>query len=193
MLVISCHSDTGFSHHSLRKLKGGVVEGHLDNFAGVHAVMKAFFSGQLTQPFVRIELTYGEEVDMAGAKQVAKSLRPHDTVIVVDVTGSKTRNDISIEKCPQGKLQEFLRRTLRGMKFDLHEGCPDPISNMDEVEVYRRVCSHSFFLGVPCQGGDYNAGAVRCRLSSIDAIAKAIAKIAKAYPAFCKSVGMNAE
>lgn len=193
MLVISCHSDTGFSKHALHKLKGDVVEGNLDNFAGVHAVMKAYFSGKLVQPFVRIELTYGEEVDMAGARQVAKGLQPHDTVIVVDVTGTRTRKDISIEKCADQQIQAFLGRSLKGMSYDLYEGCPDPISNMDEVEVYHRVCTHTFFLGIPCQGGDYNAGAVRCHMASIDAVARAIAKIAKDYPLFCRAVSKNAE
>ena len=47
MLVISCHADTGFPSHRLRRLKGRLVEGHLDNFIGVHAVMQAYFSGRL--------------------------------------------------------------------------------------------------------------------------------------------------
>ena len=34
MLIISCHADTNFTSHSLKKLPGGIIEGHLDNFAG---------------------------------------------------------------------------------------------------------------------------------------------------------------
>jgi hypothetical protein len=40
-VVISCHADTGFKGHRLRRNKAGVFYGHLDNFVGVHAVMKA--------------------------------------------------------------------------------------------------------------------------------------------------------
>ena len=48
--------------------------GHMDNFGGVYAVMKAYFSGKLPQKGVRIEVTYGEETDMEGAKEVARTI-----------------------------------------------------------------------------------------------------------------------
>ena len=41
MLVISCHADTGFQAHSLTHRADGIIQGHLDNFAGVQAVMPA--------------------------------------------------------------------------------------------------------------------------------------------------------
>lgn len=40
----------------------------MDNFAGVYAVMSAYFSGQLPQHHVRIEITYGEECDMKNSE-----------------------------------------------------------------------------------------------------------------------------
>src|ERR1700684_2444695 len=74
MLVISCHADTGFQSHRLRRLPGGAVEGHLDNFAGCHAVMQAYFSGRMDFDRIRIELTWGEEVGLLGAKELVGAL-----------------------------------------------------------------------------------------------------------------------
>ena len=42
------------------------------------------------------------------------------------------------------------------------------------------------FLGIPCIGGDYNAGHVSCRKQSIQAVAEAICKLSEYYPEFCK-------
>ncbi len=182
MLIISCHADTGFSSHRLRRLSGGWVEGHLDNFIGVHAVMQAYFSGRLSGPGVRIELTYGEEVDMAGAREVAATLDSDDTVIIVDVTAAPTEKDFTIEKCADESLQALLAAALGNLRYDMYAGCPDPVSDMDETDVYVQVCRRSCFLGVPCVGGDYNAGAVRARMASVDAVAEAICRIAECVP-----------
>jgi hypothetical protein len=57
--------------------------GHMDNFGGVHATMKAYFSGKLPRNGVRIEITYGEEIDMEGAKQISRDVQRSDVVIVV--------------------------------------------------------------------------------------------------------------
>ena len=174
MLVISCHADTNFTSHSLKKLPGGIIEGHLDNFAGVYAVMQAYFSGKMNRANVRIELTYGEEKGLLGAQEVAKTVKPDDIVLVVDVTGTPTQKDFVIEKCREPKLQEFLRKALKGLSYDLYADCPDPISQSDEVDVYSKVCRYTCFIGVPVTGGDYNAGLVRCREQSLSAIAEAL-------------------
>lgn len=188
MLVISCHSDTGFRHHALRRVGNGMVEGHLDNFVGVHAVMRAYFSGRLHQSYMRIELTYGEEVDMAGAYQVLDTLRPNDLVLVVDVTGTPTKGDFVIEKCMNPQLQRFLFFALSGLAFDMYDDCPDPIADMDESDVYRERCPYVCFLGIPCLGGDYNEGPVFCRERSIEQIGEAICRIAEVYPEFAQRV-----
>lgn len=60
MLVISAHADTNFSSHKLKKLQDGAIEGHLDNFSGVHAVMKAYFSGKLDRGNVRVVDVYSK-------------------------------------------------------------------------------------------------------------------------------------
>ena len=182
MFVISCHSDTGFPSHRLEKLPGREFRGHLDNFAGVYAVMKAYFSGRMNGPGVRVELTYGEEVGCLGARKLLATLSPDDLVMVVDVTGTVTAKDFTIEKCP-AELHTMLRQCLAGMSYELHEGCPDPISDADEADIYVQKCPRTFFLGVPVQGGDYNAGEVRCRQASIDAAAEAICRIAAANTA----------
>lgn len=189
VLVISCHADTGFDSHRLRRGKGGVFHGHLDNFAGVYAVMSAYFSGRMNRRNVRIELTEGEETDFAGARRVLGSLEPDDVVMVVDVTGVVTERDFTIEKCSDGLLQRFLRRTLRGMQFDLFEDCPDPIADEDETDVYRKRCSAVCFLGIPCTGGDYNEGPVSCRLRSVKAVCEAVCRIAAAFPSIGKLQG----
>ena len=116
-LVISCHADTGFKGHRLRLDRSGLFYGHLDNFVGVHAVMKAFFSGRLDRPHVRIELTGGEETDMAGAFEVLETLEAKDVVIVVDVTGTPTQADIVIEKCRDAGLRRFIRKALAGLSL----------------------------------------------------------------------------
>ena len=183
--MISCHADTGFSSHTLRKLGRGVVEGHLDNFSGVYAVMTAYFSGRMDKDYVRIELTYGEEKGLIGASEVAGSLNERDVVLVVDVTATPTEKDFVVEKCSQPALQAFLREALAGMEFDLYADCPDPVSTSDEVDVYSVKCRHTCFIGVPCEGGDYNAGVVRCRERSLDRIAEALCRIAERFPGFC--------
>jgi len=179
--VISCHADTGFRKHRLTRMPDGNVYGHLDNFVGVHAVMNAYFSGRLDVPGVRIELTYGEETDMAGAKEVRKTLSPDDVVVVVDVTGIDTAADLTIEKCDTPVMQVFVHTALEGMSYVLFPDCPDPIANEDESDVYRKRLENVFFLGIPCQGGDYNAGRVSCRETSIAAATEAIIRLATTF------------
>ncbi len=163
MLVISAHADTNFPSHRLKKLPGGIVEGHLDNFSGVHAVMLAYFSGKMSRDNVRIELTYGEEKGLLGAMDVAKTLKPGDVVLVVDVTATPTQKDFVVEKCKDMGLQKSLKKAFRGLSYDLYPDCPDPVSQSDETDVYSKVCRRTCFIGVPVTGGDYNAGVVRCK------------------------------
>ncbi|MEW5826431.1 MAG: hypothetical protein AB1778_06315 [Candidatus Bipolaricaulota bacterium] len=181
LFVISCHADTGFRSHRLHREPGGVLRGHLDNFAGVCAVMKAYFSGEMDVDGVRIELTYGEETDMAGAREVLETLSAHDMVVVVDVTAAPTETDFTIEKCSSEPMKSLVRRALSGLSFDLYEGCPDPVSDADECDVYKERLANVFFLGIPCRGGDYNAGAVTCREASIEAAAQALVRLARAF------------
>lgn len=186
-LVISCHADTGFRSHRLKHNVGGTVTGQLDNFVGVHCVMQAYFSGQLNFPNVRIELTYGEEVDMAGAYEVLETLSPDDTVIVVDVTGTPTNKDIVIEKCESLTMRTFVEKALNEMSYDLYEACPDPVASCDESDVYRGRLKNVFFLGIPCTGGDYNVDPVTCREASIHATCEAIIRLVAAFNQESKS------
>lgn len=188
MLIISCHADTGFGTHQLEKLEHGIVRGKLDNFAGVYAVMQAYFSGQLTYDYLRIELTYDEEGEMEGAKEVLRTLRKHDVVMVVDVTGVPTQKDFVIEKCKNPALKACLEEILQGMSYDLYVGCEDPIANEDEVNVYSQYCPYTFMLALPCFGGDYNAGAVDMREQTLTSVAQAIGKIAKNFSQLCKKL-----
>jgi hypothetical protein len=187
--VISCHADTGFRRHRLAKTERGCFTGHLDNFAGVHAVMRAFFSGRMNHDFVRIELTHGEETDFAGAIAVRGTLSKKDMVAVVDVTGAPTRADITIEKCANPRVREFIEQALVGVRYELFEGCPDPISDSDETDVYREKTANVFFLGIPCWGGDYNKGEVQCRERSLDATSRALVLLADAFAAGPTSIG----
>jgi hypothetical protein len=190
MLIISCHSDTGFLNHSLKDLGNGYVQGHLDNFAGVYSVMKAYFSGRLNQDYVRIELTWGEETgDYGGAMEAIERLNPHDVVVVLDVTATETNADFVFEKCADRDVREYLAETLEGMSFEIYEDCPDPVSCYDETDVYRGKCARTFFLGVPCTGGDYNDVQVLCRRQSLDSIADALLRIIESYPRLCSTIG----
>jgi hypothetical protein len=181
--VISCHADTGFRRHHLVKTGRGGYTGHLDNFAGVHAVMRAFFSGEMNHDCMRIELTHGEETDFAGAIEVRGTLSRKDMVAVVDVTGARTRADITFEKCMNPRIRKFIEDSLTGVRYELFEGCPDPVSDSDETDVYREKTSNVFFLGIPCAGGDYNKGAVRCRERSLGAASRALIQLADAFAA----------
>ena len=179
MLVISCHADTGFPTQRLAR-DGDRYRGHLDNFAGVFAVMRAYFSGELPAAGVRIELTEGEETDMSGARRVAETLSPGDVVIVVDVTGAETAADFTIEKCREPGLRRLLEAALAGLDYDLYDDCPDPISATDESDVYSETCPWTCFLGIPVGGGDYNLEEVVCREASLAAAAAALIRIARA-------------
>jgi len=183
MIFISAHSDTNFKKVRLN-IDGECYKGYLDNYIGVYAVMKAYFSGSISFEYVRLELTYGEEVNMEGAKQVAKEVTSNDLVIVVDVTATKTNKDFVIEKCKSKKVNKFLEDILIDFNYDLYEGCPDPVSNVDEVEVYKHKTKNYFFLGLPCTGGDYNLFEVKCKIKSIDEVARALIKICKEYKSF---------
>jgi hypothetical protein len=178
--VISCHADTGFQTHRLRRTDS-VFHGHLDNFIGVYAVMNAYFSGSLDLPNVRIELTYGEETDMEGAYEVLDTLSPDDMVVVVDVTGADTQRDFTIEKCASPAMQDFVNKALKGMSYDLYEGCPDPIANEDECDVYTQKLQNVFFLGIPCYGGDYNEAEVSCKESGVAAVTEALIRLAATF------------
>jgi hypothetical protein len=183
MLVISCHADTCFREHRLEKGPDGTLTGHLDNFAGVHAVMLAYFSGRLPTKGIRIELTYGEETDFAGAYEVLHTLRGWDVVIVVDVTGVPTDRDFVIEKCSHPGMRALVQKALSGMAYDFYEGCPDPVCDIDETDVYRDACPMTCFLGVPVRGGDYNEDVVSCRERSVQMVAEALCRIAQAWAA----------
>ena len=180
-LIFSCHADTGFRNHRLQLDKNGDYYGHLDNFIGVFALMNAYFSGQLDYPDIRIELTYGEETDMEGAYKVMDSLHSYDTVIVIDVTGADTGADITIEKCSDPGMKSFISDALKGLSYELYEGCPDPVADEDESDVYREKVKKVCFLGIPCTGGDYNAGMVTARRRSVETATRAILEIAKAF------------
>lgn len=189
MLIFSCHADTGFENHRLAH-QGGCYSGHLDNFAGVYGVMKAYFSGRITNAHTRIEPTYGEETGMEGARRVAETLTERDTVLIVDVTGTPTTKDLVIEKCVHPAMQEYMREALKGLAFDLYIDCPDPVSDCDETDIYSEVTGYCCFLGVPCTGGDYNEGQVSCRKETIEALAEAVCRLSTYYPEFCKKNGL---
>jgi hypothetical protein len=180
MFVISCHADTCFREHRLERGPDGTLTGHLDNFSGVHAVMLAYFSGRLPTRGVRIELTYGEETDFAGAYEVLHTLRGWD---VVDVAATPTDRDFVVEKCSHAGMRALIQKALSGMEYDLYEGCPDPVRDEDETDVYRDACPMTCFLGVPVRGGDYNESVVSCRERSLQAVAEALCRIAQTWAA----------
>lgn len=183
MMIISCHADTNFKNHELRKVRGG-YHGHLDNFAGVHAVMNAYFSGKLVSAHTRIVLTDHEETTFQGALETREEISASDLVVVVDVTGIIGKWDFTVEKCTHPSTEAFLKKTFSGFKYKLFHNSPDPIADQDEVDVYQEKCPYTFFLGIPCSGGDYNHETVTCTKKSLDAVSNAIIAISRAYPKF---------
>jgi len=183
MILISAHSDTNFKHVSLKSDKEHYT-GHLDNFVGVFAVLNSYFSGEINFPFVRVELTYGEEEDFAGAIEVAEDIEESDLIIVVDVTGTATEKDFIIEKAKNPLIREFLADILKEFSYDIYEDCPDPISDLDEIEIYKSKSPYYLFLGIPCTGGDYNKIEVSCRKESVEQVSKALIKICRNYGKF---------
>lgn len=184
MLVFSAHADTGFDFHFLSRRNDGSMYGHLDNFAGVHAVMNAFFSGRIANDHTRIVLTKDEEIDMAGARELAEKLDENDVVIVIDVTGAEVEADIVFEKCAHPVLRAFLVDTLNGLSFDLDAGCHDPIANEDESDIYSEKCPMTCVLGIRVWGGDYNDGPVFCSPDVLATATEAICRICEAFPRF---------
>lgn len=185
MIFISAHSDTNYKHVKLTKDDTNYI-GHLDNYVGVFSVMQAYFSGKLDSEHVRVELTYGEETDFEGAIEVAKEVKHDDLLIVVDVTATPTDKDFVIEKCKSPAVQKYLKDVLKNFDYDLYTDCPDPVSTIDEVEIYKDKTNFCFFLGLPCEGGDYNVDAVKCKIKSVEETSKAIIEICKNYSHFIK-------
>lgn len=183
MIFISAHADTNYKRVNLR-IEGDSYVGYLDNYAGVYTAVKAFFSGEINFDYVRIELTPDEEIDMRGARQVAKEVKKNDLVIVIDVTGTPTDKDFVIEKCQSHIVRKFLVKVLDGFSYDIYADCPDPVANEDEVDVYKHKTKYCFFLGIPCHGGDYNFEDTKCKIRSIEHAAEAVIKICREYDKF---------
>lgn len=183
MIAFSCHADTNFSSHSLIKKDQGYL-GYLDNFAGVFATMRAYFSGQFLGEHARIVLTDHEETTFGGALELRDQLSPEDVVVVVDVTGIIGDWDFTIEKCANPWSRNFIEKALKGLNYKVFENSPDPIAEEDEVDIYIEKCPKTFFLGVPCANGDYNREPVFCKESSIQAVSEAILRLAQHYPAY---------
>lgn len=98
-LIFSAHGDTCFSESFCRTIEtpnGTLFWGHVDNFAGVHAMLSSYFGGSCHQERVQYQITYGEEktingVEFAGARDVISTLESDDMVVVIDVTGIESR------------------------------------------------------------------------------------------------------
>jgi hypothetical protein len=98
-LIFSAHGDTCFSEsfcHPIGTSQGTLYFGHVDNFAGVYALLSSYFSGSPHEKRIQYNITYGEEmtingVDYAGARDVLNTLESDDMVVVIDVTGIATR------------------------------------------------------------------------------------------------------
>jgi len=171
--IVSAHGDHNFTHAQV-ELRDSFFYGTLDNFVGVKAVMDACFDGSLNG--ARVEITYGEETGMKGACEVAATVGSEDIVVVVDVTGYLTEKDLVIEKCSDPWMNEFIRTALSDADFtyEIFFDCGDPICQIDETNVYKQRTERCILLGIPCDGGDYNSHAVRCKPASIRAASQAL-------------------
>mmetsp|Transcript_12745 Transcript_12745/g.20749 ORF Transcript_12745/g.20749 Transcript_12745/m.20749 type:complete len:286 (+) Transcript_12745:55-912(+) len=144
-IVFSAHGDTCFGESSCRVVPGsggGLYFGEVDNFAGVHAMMQAYFSGTLPTTRVQCQVTHGEEkatngVYYAGAREVMATLSPRDYVVVIDVTGHSSRHvdeasvlssphvkgHVVFEKVRGNQITRKLLKSLSGVHTH-HNGIP---------------------------------------------------------------------
>jgi hypothetical protein len=98
-LIFSAHGDTCFSEsfcQTIETRQGTLFWGHVDNFAGVYAMLSSYFGGSCHQERIQYQITYGEEktingVEYAGARDVILTLGSDDMVVVIDVTGIESR------------------------------------------------------------------------------------------------------
>jgi archaemetzincin len=171
--IISAHGDTNFSRSQIFR-RAEWIYGTLDNFVGVKATMDACFNGGLNG--ARIEITYGEEIGMAGALEVAQTVSCDDVVVVVDVTGYQTTKDLIIENCRSAWMYAFIKEALTDAPFtyDIFSDSGDPICQVDETGVYAQRTERCVMLAIPCDGGDYNSHLVRCRSKSLRSATSAL-------------------
>ncbi len=191
MLIFSVHGDTNFKNHQLHHLGNGAIKGHLDNFAGVYCIMQAYFSGHLNKDYVRIEITYGEEVDFEGARNVRKEVSSRDMVVVIDVTGAETDKLFVVEKCRNENMRNFLHDIFSDMSCDIYSNCPDTVASQDESDIYCSVTPHCFFLGVNTSNGDYNEGQVESHTRYLDATRDAVIRLVERYPDYAAQYGLD--
>lgn len=136
----SSQVDTSSSQVALAS--SDLLFGHMDNFAGVHACMRAHFSGLLGAEHTLIEVTYGEEeddkdgVDFKGAREVLeKKLNARDVVVVLDVTGVHTTSNIVFEKVGThplllSLLQSALGKPARINGKNMHSAEKEEVSGL---------------------------------------------------------------
>lgn len=154
-IVHSAHGDTCFGESNcvhVPESNGALFYGHMDNASGVHALMKAYFSGGFPPDRVQSKITYGEEKAMngvyfAGAREVMQFLKPDDLVVVIDVTGAcsrsvsedtirnadKIRGHVIIEKVQRNEKILALLRLLPGLCMAV-SGIPTPESGHDQED-----------------------------------------------------------
>ena len=106
-IVFSAHGDTCFHESTCLYVPGSgdaLYFGHMDNFAGVFALMSAHFSCMLPKNRVQCRVTHGEESGkFEGAREVMVVLRLQDFVVVIDVTGQCPRkvNEVTVTEAPR--------------------------------------------------------------------------------------------
>jgi len=154
-IVFSAHGDTCFGESACRlvpRSKGKLFFGHMDNFAGVHAMLKAYYSGALPSKRIHCKITHGEEkstngVYFSGARDVMRDLKPQDFVAVIDVTGqcsrvvsestvvnaSLVKGHVVIEKILSNPITKQLLRKLKGFHTK-HSGV-DVEHNADSMKL----------------------------------------------------------
>lgn len=152
-IVFSAHGDTCFGESACRHVagsNGALFYGQMDNFAGVHAMMQAYFSGKLPAGRVQCQVTHGEEkatngVYYAGARDVMKSLSPLDFVAVIDVTGftSRSVDEESVVNAPHTKGHVIIEKVLG-----------NPVTQQLLLRLSGTHTSHS---GVPLEGSQTEA------------------------------------
>lgn len=175
-VVVSCHLDTCFADPFLR-WHGKVVKGACDNFALVLA------TGMLLKSMkdrVMIEWTEREELDMMGARAIAKRHKQEDSLFVVlDVTdsirpiGTPCFTIENVHRVETKHIRSALS-TLNGRYRFISGGTES------EAWLYKDLGFAVIEIDLPVKGGLHSLDTT-ARLEDIELIAQAIEKIVEYF------------
>uniref|UniRef100_A0A7S2NMZ7 Uncharacterized protein n=1 Tax=Cyanoptyche gloeocystis TaxID=77922 RepID=A0A7S2NMZ7_9EUKA len=160
--------------------------------APVHAVMKAYFSGQMTSETSRVELTYGTQDDIVeGARRVSEEITHKDCVLLLQpcIQDSPSSTTTVLLASSDHVLRLLSNSNIFHLPATNPIKAPYPQSvtlwgeaERAEVQAYLDITQHVCVLGLPVRPGDDKGSFVTC-LEDIQAATDAILKFVTAHRA----------